>query len=206
MQGKNGCAVPIFNPVTNSVTKYMFSGNACNRTGWLDNQMNDRRQMLSTGPIVMNSGDTQTILAAVMVGRGANNYQSVCRVQYLSDTAKMCYNYNFMLCPELIGINPIGNEVPYKFMLYQNYPNPFNPATTIRFSVGTPSEQVAGSDPVKLTLYDALGREIKTLVNENLKPGTYEVEWDATNYPSGIYFYQLSTTGYNQTRRMVLIK
>jgi hypothetical protein len=63
---------------------------------------------------------------------------------------------------------------------------------------------------VRLIVYDILGREITTLVNEELKPGTYEVEWSATgggsNYPSGVYFYKLITTEYTETRKMVLVK
>ena len=59
---------------------------------------------------------------------------------------------------------------------------------------------------VKLTIYDVLGKEAAVLVNENLKAGSYEVEWDASEFPSGDYFYQLSTTGYTETKKMLLIK
>ena len=57
-----------------------------------------------------------------------------------------------------------------------------------------------------LSVYDLLGREIATLVNEELKPGTYEVNWDASNYPSGVYFYRLTTETFYETRKMVLIR
>jgi hypothetical protein len=59
---------------------------------------------------------------------------------------------------------------------------------------------------VRLVIYDILGREIATLVNQQLKPGTYEVEWDASNYPSGVYFYKLLTSEFIETKKMVLIK
>lgn len=59
---------------------------------------------------------------------------------------------------------------------------------------------------VRLTIYDLLGREIQTLINKELKPGTYEVSWDGTNYPSGVYFYRLSTDSYSETKKMVLMK
>jgi hypothetical protein len=58
----------------------------------------------------------------------------------------------------------------------------------------------------KLIVYDLLGREVTTLVNDQLKPGTYEVEWDASNYPSGIYFYKLSTETFSETKKMALLK
>ena len=105
---------------------------------------------------------------------------------------------------ELTGIQTISSEMPDKFSLSQNYPNPFNPATKIRFSLPLPSK--GGVQKVKLMIYDILGSEITTLVNEQLQPGTYEIEWDATNYPSGVYYYKLVTSDYIETRKMVLIK
>jgi hypothetical protein len=58
----------------------------------------------------------------------------------------------------------------------------------------------------RLTIYDLLGREVTTLVNEQLKPGSYEVEWDASNYPSGVYFYKLSSGNYSETKKLILLK
>jgi hypothetical protein len=108
----------------------------------------------------------------------------------------------------LTGINKISSEIPEKYSISQNYPNPFNPTTKIRFSIPSPSPlERAG---VRLVIYDALGREVQTLVNEQLQPGTYEVEFSATggglNLASGIYYYTLSSGNYFETKRMVLIK
>jgi photosystem II stability/assembly factor-like uncharacterized protein len=108
---------------------------------------------------------------------------------------------------EPIGIRPISQRIPESFKLYQNYPNPFNPSTKIKFSLPIPSK-----GGVKLEVYDVLGRLVASLIpplwggQEGLKPGTYEVEWDATNYPSGIYFYRLTAGSYVQTNKMVLLK
>ncbi len=65
---------------------------------------------------------------------------------------------------------------------------------------------LAGTEGVKLIIYDMLGRIVSTLVNEQLIPGTYEASWDATNFPSGVYFYRLQTESYTGTRKMVLMK
>lgn len=111
------------------------------------------------------------------------------------------YDYATIKYGDLIGIQPVVNEVPDRFSLSQNYPNPFNPVTKIQFSI--PGSSVG---QILLTVYDILGREIATLVNEQLKPGKYEVNWDASNYPSGTYLYTLTTEYFNQTKRMVLIK
>lgn len=104
----------------------------------------------------------------------------------------------------LIGINSSNSSVPFVFHLYQNYPNPFNPKTKIKFDI--PSNGRRETSNVKISIYDILGREIVTLVNQNLKPGSYEIEWDANNFPSGIYFYALMTNNFTETKKMVLIK
>jgi hypothetical protein len=117
-----------------------------------------------------------------------------------------------MIC--VTGIQPISNKIPVSFKLYQNYPNPFNPITKIKFDIpATPLSPPFGKGGkttsggfVKLTIYDLLGREVAVLVNEELKPGTYEVEFDGSNYASGIYFYTLQTEGFSETKKMVLIK
>jgi len=199
MIGLSGCGQPIYNPNTGQPSRFRYSGNACARTGWINSSPNDIRQVISSGPITMNSNDTQIIVAAVMVGRGSDNFQGVCRVQSLSDTAKLSYDYNFLSCPLTIGINPISSVIPGKFSLSQNYPNPFNPVTNFGF-------RIADFGLVNLVIYDALGKEIQILVNENLHPGTYEVTWDASNFSSGVYYYKLIAGEYRQTKKMVLIK
>ncbi len=90
-------------------------------------------------------------------------------------------------------------DLQTKFSLSQNYPNPFNPTTRIKY-------QVASIENVSLKVYDSLGREIKTLINKPMQPGEYEVEFDATGLPSGVYFYRLSSGSFSQTRKMLLIK
>ena len=90
-------------------------------------------------------------------------------------------------------------EIPTEFVLYQNYPNPFNPSTTIKYSI--PEE-----DYVSLKIFDILGREVAILVNKQQKSGYYEVEWNANNKTSGVYFYQLKTNNTIKTSKMLLLK
>jgi hypothetical protein len=104
----------------------------------------------------------------------------------------------------LVGIQNISSEVPKSYSLFQNYPNPFNPTTKIKFDV--PNVMNSRDRSLLLIIYDALGREVATLVNEQLQPGSYEVEWDASNYPSGVYFYKLEAGSFSQTKKLVLIK
>jgi hypothetical protein len=103
-----------------------------------------------------------------------------------------------------VGIIQISSNLPEQYSLSQNYPNPFNPTTKIKFEI--PSNVKSETSNVKIIIYDILGKEVATLVNDRLQPGTYEVEFDGSNYPSGVYFYKLITNSFNQTKRMVLIK
>ncbi len=91
------------------------------------------------------------------------------------------------------------NNLPEVYALYQNYPNPFNPVSKIKYDIPELSF-------VTLKIYDVLGSEIATLVNEEKPVGSYEVTFDASNLPSGVYFYQLKTKGYLETKKMILMK
>jgi len=98
-----------------------------------------------------------------------------------------------------LGVNNYSNNIPEKFSLSQNYPNPFNPITNIKY-------QVAKTGLVTLKVFDILGNEVKTLVNEKKPAGNYEIMFDAASYPSGVYFYKLTSDNYSETKKMVLIK
>ena len=93
---------------------------------------------------------------------------------------------------------------PEGFNLSQNYPNPFNPSTKIEFTI--PSNVKSETSNVSLKVYDALGNEIATLVNENKQAGTYEVEFNGAGLTTGIYYYRLESEGFVQTKKMILLK
>jgi hypothetical protein len=132
------------------------------------------------------------------------------RIGYTSDSSNIylspSYNYdsiNFCLNKISVGINNIAKKSPDSFKLYQNYPNPFNPSTNIRF-------QIKESKFVTLKVYDILGKEIATLVNEKLAPGIYETLFSINNITSpissGVYFYKLETDNFVDVKRFVLVK
>jgi hypothetical protein len=99
----------------------------------------------------------------------------------------------------ITNINKINYELPTSYSLFQNYPNPFNPNTKINY-------QISKLANVKMVVYDATGKLVSTLVNEKQSPGTYEVTFDGSNLPSGIYFYRLTTEGFSETKKMILMK
>jgi len=117
-----------------------------------------------------------------------------------------------------ILVNNIVNNIPDKYYLYQNYPNPFNPVTKIKFDIpaNVKGETSDNESPLNkggrwglfttLKIYDITGKEITTIVDEKLTPGTYEFNFNAGNLPSGIYFYKLQTGDFVMTRKALLIK
>jgi hypothetical protein len=88
---------------------------------------------------------------------------------------------------------------PEEITLEQNYPNPFNPSTTIKFSLSS-------TGFATLKIYNTLGEEVAVLLDKDFTAGTYEVEWNASNLPSGVYFYQLQTNGFLETKKMILLR
>ena len=102
--------------------------------------------------------------------------------------------------PAPTAIETIASDaVPTQFVLDQNYPNPFNPATRIRYALPT-------SEPVRLAIYDVLGREVAVLVDRQQAAGLYEVTFEADGLPSGLYFYRLQAGRFSSIRQMSLIK
>lgn len=102
------------------------------------------------------------------------------------------------------GIRNLSDVIPEKFELEQNFPNPFNPVTNIRFSVSR--EMYMELSVTKLQIIDLLGRTVDVPVNERLMPGEYELTYDASRLPSGLYFYRLVTGRFSDVKKMILIK
>jgi hypothetical protein len=98
-----------------------------------------------------------------------------------------------------LGIKPISNTIPGEYKLMQNYPNPFNPSTNISFDLPKLSH-------VKIVLFDVLGREVSTLLDDTKPAGSYVFNWDAGNLSSGVYFYRIEAGSFTDTKKMVLVK
>ena len=137
-------------------------------------------------------------------------WASLCFDNYGSVYAAGIYNYNISTfnyfsnffiskLSQTLGITNISNGIPDKFSLSQNYPNPFNPSTNIKY-------QIAKNSFVTLKVFDILGKEIATLVNEKQNSGTYESTFDARGLTSGVYFYRLTAGDFSETKKMLMIK
>ncbi len=99
----------------------------------------------------------------------------------------------------VISVNQISSNVPSEFSLKQNYPNPFNPATKISFNI-------KNATFASLKIFDMTGKEVKSLVNENIAAGSYEINFNASELNSGVYFYTLKTNEFTETKKMILVK
>jgi len=143
---------------------------------------------VATGTFLNNIGVTQNYNSIKLKARLINSF---------GNQTPILYDWSVQWTTS--DIRTISENIPQEFYLSQNYPNPFNPTTKINFDV--PQNEF-----ITLKIYDNLGKEIVTLVNEKLSPGSYSVDWNASEYPSGVYFYRLSTGNFTQTKRMILLK
>ena len=152
-----------------------------------------------TGKVVSYNG--QTYIFKGWTGSGTGSYTSPDSTG--NDTAVVLSMANPVAetarWMQVVGISNISTEVPKEWKLYQNYPNPFNPETKVTFDV-------LKEEGVKITVYDALGREMETLVDEKLSPGKYNATFNGTKYSSGIYFYRLTSNSFRDIKKMLLIK
>ena len=115
-------------------------------------------------------------------------------------TVALVNNTTFSIInPTLVGTGNNVSELPKEFKLYENYPNPFNPTTTIKYDI-------ANNSFVKLVVYDLSGKEIETLVSNNLQAGSYEATWSGSNYASGVYFARIEAGSYRHIIKMLMIK
>jgi hypothetical protein len=127
---------------------------------------------------------------------------SVILPAYGSAVYTIAANEEAVVLPTIPPIVSVKDEIslqPEEYNLYQNYPNPFNPTTIIRYSIINP-------DLVKIKIYDILGREVSTLVNEFKQVGNYDVQFDASGLASGIYLYRIESGSFVETKKMILLK
>ena len=157
---------------------------------------------ITNGSDVDTSFSTTADSAEVDAGtfQPASKYTLEGRVTDGTDTTSFSNGNLEFFTPSVTGVERINEEtIPERYSLSQNYPNPFNPKTKIRYSVPQSSD-------VSLKVYDVLGREVKTLVDGKMESGEYEVDFDASSLPSGVYFYRLSTGEFVQAKKMVVNK
>jgi hypothetical protein len=151
------------------------------------------------------------------VFRSTDNGQTFSNLNFTNSSTPVLSHINFGVIRASVGVSGTANggvwtyveaiiqsasnenEIASEYRLFQNYPNPFNPATVVRYSL-------SGNGHVSLKIYDVLGNEIVTMVNSVLPAGTYSAEWNAADYPSGVYYYKLISDNFSGTKKMLLLK
>lgn len=141
--------------------------------------------MVSAGPVNLNNNDSVVVGFAVVKGND--------RAELItnSGTAKTKF--------EIIGIEQVSTIIPKKYELFQNYPNPFNPSTTFKFDIPV-------KENVNLKIFDITGREVATVFSGELGAGSYKIDFNASNYASGVYFYRLESGSFRDVKKLVLVK
>lgn len=202
-----------FNPPV--ITKFCYPGDPETGMGWTEytgkvnncggsttgsivtSPAGDRRLIMSTGSnmLSMAQNDTMEIVMSQLIARGSDNKNSVTKLKELAALGQGLYLGGFAN----VGISQISTTIPDGYSLSQNYPNPFNPSTKIGFEIPI-------SGLVKIKVYDISGREVDDLVNTNLTAGVYAVDFDGSNFASGLYFYTLEIAGHRETKKMILLK
>ena len=187
--------------------KYMYSGDPIEQVGWLCNFHTDHRQYITTGPFDLKKNEPVDVLVAYSVGRGTNSLESIQTTRNIVMDVIRFYKTNFNEIPvDIADDENKDSDIPQKMILKQNYPNPFNPTTTIKYSIPKTDVGSKHALTVQLKVYDVLGREVATLVNQKQKPGNYEVTFNARNLSSGVYYYQLKAGQFIQAKKMLLLK
>jgi hypothetical protein len=188
---------------------YWCSGDPVTDIGWIYKYNRDVRGLGSAGPFTLVKNQEVEVLIGYEIDRSTTPLGGITAVRTVSDDVQQFYENNFGY-----PIVSVEDEQPIalNFKLEQNYPNPFNPSTKIKFTIPTPpisSPLVKGRSKegfVSLKVYDVLGNEIATLVNEELSAGEYEVEFNAASLSSGVYFYKLQAGEFVSLKKMVLLK
>jgi hypothetical protein len=218
---------PVFQPGVDTVYwlpqhpfYYAVNGLPWPAQGWVPArvlEMTDPDQdMIYTGTLTINGPNFNGFLYTYGYTRAGELIQESgsqldMRVRYIAQSGPRAFGSTYDMPldiwsnsakPEEDGPATSVRELPNAPLVYslgQNYPNPFNPTTKIRFSVADPGL-------VTLKVYNLLGQEVATLLNNEIKSGSYEVDFDATNYSSGVYFYTITANSYTATKKMILLK
>jgi len=193
-----------FDPVALSPTKFPYAGNPATSQGWIcdQNPAGGAGFNFFTGPVTLAPSDTQWVMVALVPGVSTTTLQSINVIKDKSTLLRSLPYDSLAFGTTSYNVTSVENEnieLPKSIELNQNYPNPFNPSTNISFTIPTTSS-------VSLKIYDILGSEVATLLNEIVSAGIHEIKFNATGLSGGVYFYQLSTPDQIMTKKLILLK
>jgi len=206
MHGLSGDGSPIIDPISNLQTRFCLPGDPVSGTGWYEGagwpggpRSGDRKFTLSSGPFNMAPSDTQEVTIAILMKKGTDYLNSITEIKNYASLIQYWYDNDFV-----VDVEEVAQTLPLEFSLSQNYPNPFNPITKITYTI--PNVGTSLMKFLQLKIYDILGREVATLVNEEKPAGKYEVNFDASNLSSGVYFYSLKAGSFIESKKLMVLK
>ena len=193
--------LPLEDPNTGELTTFGVCGDPAAGTGWYEGDgwpggedPGDRHMQVNSGPFTFAPGDSNEIVLAIVMAIGDDNLDSVTELKKNVTAIREFYYTG--------NISNVDRELfsgPIKYSLHQNYPNPFNPTTMIEFSIPI-------SENVQINVFNITGQKVRTLLNKKMLTGTHSVEFNAHDFASGIYFYQIQTGSFRDVKKMIVIK
>lgn len=196
--------------ISNNGRMALFIDSLTLTDSWSYELMLNDKVLLPNQSIEIKYNETVLLKINTQMPLGSNYIIDTLTIYYSYDDVHRFYDIILFTDPALTAVNKLS-ELLNNFYLSQNYPNPFNPATTIEYTL--PESSLSGGVSggrgrlmVTLKVYDILGREVATLINETKEAGTYGVTFEASHLSSGVYFYRLQAGEYSQTKKMVLMK
>ena len=193
--------LPVVDPNTGDSTTFALCGDPVAGIGWYEGPgwpngewAYDRRMQINSGPFTFAPGDTNEVVFAIIMAIGNDYLDSVTELKNNVRAIREFYYTGIMS-----GIDGEPSAGPVQYSLHQNYPNPFNPKTIINYELQITND-------IDLSIYNVLGQKVATLVSQNQNAGYHQVEWDASGFASGVYFYQIRAGQFQDVKKMVIIK
>jgi hypothetical protein len=203
LAGQDTAGNVMVDSTTGKETKWGFSGDPIAQTGWIDNRPHDRFMMISTGPFNVKPDESSALTIAIIVVTGSSYFETVPKLKARTKDIQLYFKNSIDV---ITGIQSLekAEKRAVDFDLFQNYPNPFNSKTMIKFFLEK-------AERVRLKIYNIQGREIKTLIDEELTPGIHSIQWDGNaqdgrSVSSGLYLARLQSKQKISVVKMLLIR
>ncbi|MDZ7766081.1 MAG: T9SS type A sorting domain-containing protein [Melioribacteraceae bacterium] len=199
---------PYYNPYEEKFTQFPFDGDPINQTGWYAYGNTKESNRLGGGagfmffsePFNLAVGETQWAMIALVPALGEDNFDSITKLKNKVDELRSLPYDSLAISNRVVtSVDDDNEKLPLEYNLKQNYPNPFNPTTKIEYSIPEQSQ-------VKIEVFNLLGQKIATLLDAKQNAGKHSVTWDASNIPSGVYFYQITVGSFINTKKMILLR
>ncbi len=197
---------PYYDPFNNENTHFPYSGDPITETGWysLTNSPDDyvgsgAGFVFSTGPFTLAPEESNWAMIALIPALGEDNFDSITKLRNKVDQLRAMPYDSLAVSNRIVSSVKDDKDLKLDYALEQNYPNPFNPTTRIEYTIPQQSN-------VKIEIFNLLGQQVSTLINTEQNAGRHFVNWNASTFSSGVYFYKINAGSFIETKKMMLVK